>query len=101
MTSARQFIHSLQVRHFSERFHWNASALNGFSLKFHSHIRFMTVLRPVFIKTGRRTVMKRMCEWNFRLNPFKAEAFQWKRSEKWRTCSEWMNCRAEVMHEAR
>src|SRR5262245_46467671 len=55
----------------------------------------------VFIETGRRTVIERMCEWNFRLDPVQAEALQRQSFKKRRTCSEWMNRRADVMQKAR
>src|SRR5207244_9608307 len=52
-------------------------------------------------EAGSGTVIKRMRQWNFGFDPFKAEAFQRQRFEKWRTCCKWMDRRTDVMQKAR
>src|SRR4029077_3445486 len=51
--------------------------------------------------TGGGTVIERMRQWNFRLDPFKSEALQRQRFEKRRACCKWVNCRTDVMQKTR
>src|SRR5262249_26831200 len=55
----------------------------------------------VFVETNGGTVIKRMRQWNFGLDPFKTKALQRQRFEKRRACCKWVNCRTDVMHKAR
>src|SRR5690349_12236837 len=55
----------------------------------------------VLIKTGSGAVIERVCQWNIRLDPFKAEAFERKYFEKRRACRERMHGRTDVVHKAR
>src|SRR6187551_212903 len=54
----------------------------------------------VFVETSCGTVIERMRQRNFWLDPFKTETFQRERFEKWRACCEWVNCRTDVMYKS-
>lgn len=52
------------------------------------------------MQARRGTVIERMCQRNFGLNPFKTESFQRKCLKEWRTRSQRVNCGTNVMHKA-
>src|SRR5438132_3702028 len=54
----------------------------------------------ISIEARRGTVIERMREWNFRLDPFKAESFQRERFEKGRTCRERMDRRTDIVQKS-
>src|SRR5262249_39969839 len=55
----------------------------------------------VSAETGGGIVVQRVRQRNFGLNPFKPEALQRERLEKWRGCCKWMNCRTDIMQKER
>ncbi len=54
----------------------------------------------ILVQARRGPVIKRMCQWNFRLNPCETGSLERKSREKWRTCRERMDCRANIMQKA-
>src|SRR5436305_13343385 len=55
----------------------------------------------ISVEAGGRTVIQRMRQRNFGLDPFKTQALQGQRFEKRRPCCKWVNCRTDVMQKAR